>query len=102
MAEKYLNDSGVELLWRKIIKLLNRKIESVESADDSISVTNKNEVSVRISSSENNLLQLIPGQGLYVQAPSKMHKLTFGAGQEYVYDGSEDVTVPVYNGEYHE
>ena len=27
-----------------------------------------------------------------------MHKLTFGAGQTYVYDGSEDVTVPVYLG----
>ena len=28
-----------------------------------------------------------------------MHKLTFGAGEEYVYDGSKDVTVPVYLGE---
>ena len=27
-----------------------------------------------------------------------MHKLTFGADQEYVYDGSKDVTVPVYMG----
>ena len=26
------------------------------------------------------------------------HKLTFGAGQQYVFDGSEDVTVPVYDG----
>lgn len=26
------------------------------------------------------------------------HKLTFGAGQQYVFDGSEDVTVPVYTG----
>lgn len=26
------------------------------------------------------------------------HKLTFGAGQTYVYDGSADVTVPVYTG----
>ncbi len=26
------------------------------------------------------------------------HKLTFGANQEYVFDGSEDVTVPVYTG----
>ena len=26
------------------------------------------------------------------------HKLTFGAGQEYVYDGSADITVPVYTG----
>ena len=26
------------------------------------------------------------------------HKLTFGAGGIYQYDGSEDVTVPVYTG----
>lgn len=26
------------------------------------------------------------------------HKLTFGAGQQYVYDGSADVTVPVFTG----
>lgn len=26
------------------------------------------------------------------------HKLTFGAGGEYVFDGSEDVTVPIYTG----
>lgn len=30
------------------------------------------------------------------------HKLTFGAGQQYVFDGSEDVTVPVYLGTYRE
>ena len=28
------------------------------------------------------------------------HTLTFGAGQQYVFDGSEDVVVPVYTGEY--
>ena len=27
-----------------------------------------------------------------------LHKLTFGADQEYVYDGTQDVTVPVYMG----
>ena len=31
-------------------------------------------------------------------ATGKMHKLTFGAGETYVYDGSQDVTVPVYLG----
>ena len=29
---------------------------------------------------------------------SALHKLTFGADQAYVYDGTEDVTVPVYMG----
>ena len=28
------------------------------------------------------------------------HTLTFGAGGTYVYDGSQDVTVPVYTGNY--
>lgn len=27
-----------------------------------------------------------------------MHKLTFGANGAYVYDGSQEVTVPVYTG----
>lgn len=31
---------------------------------------------------------------------SDLHTLTFGDGGQYVYDGSEDVTVPVYTGEY--
>lgn len=26
------------------------------------------------------------------------HTLTFGANQEYIFDGSQDVTVPVYDG----
>lgn len=26
------------------------------------------------------------------------HKLTFGANQEYIFDGSQDITVPVYTG----
>jgi hypothetical protein len=26
------------------------------------------------------------------------HKLTFGAGEVYVYDGSQDITVPVFTG----
>ena len=31
-------------------------------------------------------------------AITALHKLTFGADKAYVYDGSEDVTVPVYMG----
>ena len=32
---------------------------------------------------------------LNIQLP---HKLTFGAGQTYIYDGSQDITVPVFMG----
>lgn len=38
------------------------------------------------------------GYQILSSSKDKLHKLTFGAGQEYVYDGSEDVTVPVYMG----
>lgn len=31
-------------------------------------------------------------------AQKTAHTLTFGAGQNYVFDGSQDVTVPVYTG----
>lgn len=33
-----------------------------------------------------------------IKSGAVLHKLTFGANQEFVYDGSEDVTVPVYMG----
>ena len=95
MAEKYLDYSGTDLLWRKILKLLNRKLESIENSDESIKVTDNNKVAVNISASETNNLSLIR-DGLYV--PNKMHKLVFGAHQQFVYDGSEDITVPEYDG----
>lgn len=50
---------------------------------------------------KNTLYYWTPSSG-YVSVASpieKMHRLTFGAGQQYVYDGSADVTVPVYMGQ---
>ena len=96
MAEKYLDYSGADLLWKRIQKLLNGKISEVKNTDETITITNKNSISVKISSSEGNQLQK-NSNGLYVAVP-KMHKLTFGAGEEFVYDGSKDITVPVYDG----
>ena len=95
MAEKYLDYSGTDLLWRKTLKLLNKKIDEVKSSDESIEITDKNKVAVNISASETNNLSLV-NDGLYV--PNKMHKLIFGAHQQFVYDGSEDVIVPEYDG----
>ena len=41
----------------------------------------------------------IDGTSLDHIVPSRLaHKLTFGAGQEFIFDGSKDVTVPVYTG----
>ena len=100
MAEikHYLDYSGTDELWKRIVKLCNKKLESVTNADDSIVVTENRKIAVKISESEGNRLELKPN-GLYVKPASVMHKLTFGADQEYVYDGSEDITVPVYMGE---
>lgn len=97
MADKFLDYSGVEILWGKIRRLLDRKLESVTNHDDTIEVTSGREIAVKVSSAEGNLLE--SRQGLYVKAPV-LHKLTFGADKEYIYDGTEDVTVPVYKGEY--
>ncbi len=35
-----------------------------------------------------------------IVAKKVAHKLTFGSGEVYQFDGSSDVTVPVYTGEY--
>ena len=58
----------------------------------------------KISQAEGNILQLKTGEGeegLFVPpcAPPVLHKLRFGADQVYEYDGTQDVTVPVYMGE---
>ena len=98
MTDKYLDYSGVELLWRKIKQLTDKKLEQVEPDDKSISVRDKNKVKVNISKSEDNLLQL-KQDGLYSARPV-LSKLTFGAKEEYTYDGTKDVYVPVYDGKF--
>lgn len=95
MDNKFLDSIGLKHLWQKILQLLNKKLESVEAADQSINVASGREISAKISSESSNALQL--KDGLY--AP-KNHKLTFGANEAFVYDGTKDVTVPVYDGEY--
>lgn len=97
-GKRFLDYSGVETLWQKIRNRYDKKLDSVTNHDDSIEVTSDREISVKISSSEGNLLG-VKQDGLYSSQPV-LHKLTFGAGGEYVYDGTKDVTVPVYDGEY--
>ena len=99
MAEqkRYLDYSGTDELWKRIVKLCNKKI-NVTNADDSIVVTEGNKIAVKISQSENNLLKVKAGEGLSVES-LVMHRLTFGGSQQFVYDGSRDVTVPVYEGQ---
>ena len=99
-GKKFLDYSGVETLWNKIRKRYDLKLDRVTNRDNSIEVTNNSEIGVKVSSSEDNLLS-VKQDGLYSARPV-LHKLTFGSDKDYVYDGTEDVTVPVYGGEYHE
>jgi len=102
--QSFLDANGVKHLWEKIKKLLDSKLDSVEPKDHSIVVSESNHVGVKISDTEENILQLNDEhgeEGLYVPAPPKPHKLIFGANEEYSYDGSEDITIPVYTGEIH-
>ena len=96
-GKRFLDYAGVETLWDKIRKRYDKKLDSVTGRDDSVEVTSGREISVKVSSAEGNQLKV--DQRLLVPA---LHKLTFGAGQEFVYDGTRDITVPVYDGEYEE
>lgn len=102
-SQKFLDYAGTESLWKRFLSRLNKKLESVTNHDDSIEVTSNREISVKVSVSEGNVLQLKTGaeKGLYVPSThTANHKLIFGAGQAFVYDGTQDVVVPVYLGEY--
>lgn len=104
---KYFGKSSLKEFWERIKKILDRKIEYVTNKDNSVVVADKNRIAVRISPANGNAIEIknIPGeQGLFVpeQASVLQHKLTFGSDQDYVFDGSEDVTVPVYQGGYNE
>ena len=96
---KFLDYEGLQRLWLRITQRYDGKLSSVTNHDDSVQVFSDREIAVKISSSEGNLLRLEAGNGLYVDRPV-LHKLTFGSTQDYVYDGTEDVTVPVYTGDY--
>lgn len=65
----------------------------------SIPVTNLiiNRVATQRAFEQMQMAGLINENEIYfVEEPR--HRLTFGAGQAYVFDGTEDVTVPVYTG----
>lgn len=100
-TNKYLDYAGTESLWKRFLSRLDKKLDSVTNHDDSIEVTSGREIAAKVSVSDGNVLEVKQGQegGLYVP---KNHVLTFGAGQAYTYDGTKDVTVPVYPGDYTE
>jgi len=103
VEKRFLDSIGVRQLWERITQRYDSKLDSIEADDSSVSIKNKNRIKVKISKADDNVLQLKHKQGeegLYVPSSPKNHKLTFGvAEKQYVYDGSEDVTVPVYTGD---
>lgn len=97
--EKFLDYERLEIFWNIIKQRYDNRLSSVTNHDNSIEVFSDREIAVKISTAEGNLLKLDAQNGLYVGQPT-LHKLTFGSKQDYVYDGTKDVTVPVYTGDY--
>lgn len=100
---RFLDKIGLNHLLNYLHSRYDKKLDSVTNSDDSTEITSGREIAVKVSAAENNLLQVKHDngeEGLYVPPTTAMpHKLTFGANEQYTYDGSKDVTVPVYNGE---
>ena len=90
--KKFATYEAIERLWLRIKQRYDKKLDSVTNKDDTIEVNSGREISARISSNKNNNLSV--DGGLYVP---KNNTLTFGP---YKYDGSEDVSVAIYDGEY--
>ena len=69
MDEKHVGKSNLQLLIAWIRRLLSRKLESVTNNDESIEVTERRKVSVRVSPAEGNRIQVKKEwgeKGLYV------------------------------------
>jgi len=71
--KKFIDGAGAGYLWTLIKNRFNSKLDEVVAANDSISVSNDNEISVRISAQTGNAIQLINTgayRGLYVSQAS--------------------------------
>ena len=100
---KWADYVNLEWFWDRIRKRYDKKLDRVIPHNESILVEANNRVAVQISPESDNTLQLKTEngkKGLYVAPVKSLHRLIFGAREEFVYDGSEDVTVPVYQGKY--
>lgn len=67
--KKFLDANGTGHLWEKIKERFDDKLDNVVAADDSVTVSNSNEIQVHISADPTNLLQLKSTgsyKGLYV------------------------------------
>lgn len=95
VLSKYVSYDKLERFWQRITQRYDKKLDSVTNSDDTVEVLYGREIAVKVSPKKGNLLKVEKGKGLVVDP---LHTLTFGSDQNYTYDGSEDVTVPVYQG----
>lgn len=93
-GKKFLDATGLSYLWRKIRERFDSKLDNVIATDDSIVITNDNEIAVQISPASGNVIQVINSEGekgLFVQAPAtqdtytitKMSEASSGASTSY-------------------
>ncbi|MBR6982145.1 MAG: hypothetical protein IKH75_01205 [Ruminococcus sp.] len=88
MAEKHFGKSNLISLIAWIRKQLSKKLDSVTNHDRTIEVTDRRNVSVRISQAEGNRIQ--NKDGVYMSSAPVPNKLIIG---EQEFDGSEEVEV---------
>ena len=71
-TKKFLNADGVGHLWSKIKEHYDAKLDNVVASDDSITITGVNGIAAKISTEEDNILQVksTGNKGLYVPAPA--------------------------------
>ena len=121
---KYADETAILWLWRKINLLFVKKDGNKVLSDINFTAADKAKLDAIEANANNYVLPTASsqtlggikiGNGLTIDengvvsttgqggsvAPGTMHKLRFGMDQVYEYDGSADVTVPVYMGEYH-
>ena len=95
VLSKYVSYDKLERFWQRITQRYDKKLDSVTNSDDTVEVLYGREIAVKVSPRKGNLLKVEKGKGLVVDP---LHTLTFGSDKNYTYNGTEDVTVPVYQG----
>ena len=101
--------NDIEENWNKAINFIPKKGELIiYNAESGENINDKARLFPRLKIGDGitNVINLpfidagtINGEKLENFIPTKLaHSLIFGSKQNYVFDGSKDVTVPVYNG----
>ena len=93
ILNKFVDEKGLARFWERIKQRYDKKLDSVTNYDNTVEVHSDREIAVRVSSHKGNLLKA-EQDGMVVEP---LHTLSFGP---YEYDGSKDVSVTIYDGEY--